>query len=232
MRLPYDATKLMLPVFFPLLCRWEIKGERGSLPEGPLIVAANHLSNYDIPLLVISISRRISFMGQEELYRFPFGVGFRLFDSFPIHRGRVDRQAFDKVNEVLSREDWALGMFPEGRKSPTAQLQPAHPGTALIALQSDAYILPVGISGTEKVKERIERPTSFFHRPLVTASIGKPFKLPQQADGKMTRGHLKSCADIIMAKLCELLPQAYHGVYAHGEQTSHTESPVRATISQ
>jgi hypothetical protein len=35
-----------------------------------------------------------------------------------------------------------------------------------------------------------------------------------------------------MAKLCELLPQAYHGVYAHGEQTSHAKSPVHATISQ
>jgi 1-acyl-sn-glycerol-3-phosphate acyltransferase len=231
MRVPYDVAKRLLPVFLPFICRWDIKGGKSPLPEGPLVVAANHLSNFDIPLLGMSVSRRISFMGQEELFRFPLGPGFRLFDSFPIHRGRVDRQAFDKVNEVLSREGWALGMFPEGRKSPTAQLQPAHPGTALIALQSDAYILPVGISGTEKVKERIERPTSFFHRPLVTASIGKPFRLPQ-ADGKMTRGHLKSCTDIIMAKLCELLPQAYHGVYAHGEQTSHAKSPVHATISQ
>jgi 1-acyl-sn-glycerol-3-phosphate acyltransferase len=231
MRLPYDAAKLLLPVFFPLVCRWEIKGERGPLPQGPLVVAANHLSNYDIPLLGISISRRISFMGQEELFRFPLGPGLRLFGSFPIHRGRVDRQAFDKVNRVLSRENWALGMFPEGRKSPTAQLQPAHPGTALIALQNDAYILPVGIAGTEKVKERIERRSSFFHRPLITANVGQPFKLPP-ADGKLTRIHVRSCTDIIMVKLRELLPEAYHGVYASIEQTSHAESPVHATISQ
>lgn len=170
-------------------------------------------------------------MGQEELFRLPLGPGFRLFGSFPIHRGRVDREAFDKANMVLNQENWALGMFPEGRKSPTAQLQPAHPGTALVALRNDAYILPVGIAGTEKVKERIESPTSLFRRPLVTANIGKPFKLPR-ADGKVTHAHLKSCTDIIMGQLCELLPEAYHGVYARDERTSHAESPVHATISQ
>jgi 1-acyl-sn-glycerol-3-phosphate acyltransferase len=175
-------------------------------------VVANHLSNFDIPLLLVAIPRRISFMAQEELFRFPYSPGFRLFESFPVHRGRIDREAFDRAKEALKRKDWALGMFPEGRKSAEAQLQPGRTGTALVALRHDAYLLPVGIAGTEKVKERLNGLRSFLHRPVIKADIGKPFKLPSAA-GKLTHAHLELCTDIIMRQVARLLPESYQGVY-------------------
>ena len=216
MRLPYCAAKLVLPVFLPLLCRWEIKGER-ELPQGRVIVAANHLANFDIPVLMMAISRRISFMAEEELFRFPLGPGFRLFESFPVRRGAIDRNALEKAGEVLRRKGCVLGMFPEGRKSPTAQLQPGYPGTAQVALRNDAYILPIGIAGTEKVKERIQGPISFLHRPPVTVTIGKPLRLVRP-EGPLSHAYLKKCTDAIMYKLAELLPESYHGVYKLSER--------------
>jgi 1-acyl-sn-glycerol-3-phosphate acyltransferase len=228
MRLPYNAAKLLLPVFFPLLCRWEIKGERGPLPRGPVVVAANHLANFDIPLLMIALPRRISFMAEEELFRFPLGTGFRLFDSFPVRRGAMDKGALGKAAEVLKQEDCVLGMFPEGRKSPKAQLQRGYPGTAQIALRNDAYILPVALTGTERVKDRITSLSSVGRRPLATVTFGQPFKLARPS-GSLSHAQLKSCTDAIMYKLAELLPEEYRGEYKLGER--EIQSPRERTYA-
>jgi 1-acyl-sn-glycerol-3-phosphate acyltransferase len=212
MDLIYSITKLSIKVLLPLLCCWEVQKEKEPLPSEPLIIVANHLSNFDIPLLGICLPRKISFMGEEELFRFPLNLLWCALGSFPVHRRWVDRKAFYKASEVLKKKGWVLGMFPEGIKSPNAQLLKAHPGAALIAFRNDAYILPVGIAGTEKVKERIKVPSYLFRRPLVTLNLGKPFKLPP-VEGRPTHNQLDSFTDFIMRQLAELLPQNYRGVY-------------------
>jgi 1-acyl-sn-glycerol-3-phosphate acyltransferase len=102
-------------------------------------------------------------------------------------------------------------MFPEGTRSKNAQLQPAFPGSALIALHNSVPILPVGITGMEKVKKGLF--WMLLHRPKVMVNIGCPFYLPP-ANDKLTKAELAELANYIMEHIAELLPPEYQGHYA------------------
>ncbi|MCX5998884.1 MAG: lysophospholipid acyltransferase family protein, partial [Chloroflexi bacterium] len=183
-----------------------------ALPEGPVVVASNHLSWIDIPLLGVTVPRRIAFMGKVEYFRSRFHR-FILwtFDGFPVERGKVDRTALARAEEAV-RNGCALGIFPEGTRSRTFQLQKGHLGTAFIALRNDAFILPVGISGTEKIRHRYQNRQQLLYRPDVLVNIGEPFKLPR-VEGSPNRKELQSSTETIMLRVAALLPEDYRGVY-------------------
>jgi 1-acyl-sn-glycerol-3-phosphate acyltransferase len=99
-------------------------------------------------------------------------------------------------------------MFPEATRSKAAQLQPALPGSALLAIHSGVPVLPVGISGTEGIKGI----GWVLRRPRVTVNIGRPFYLPS-AGNKLTKTELAEHTNSIMERIAELLPLQYRGVY-------------------
>ena len=173
-----------------------------------MIIVSNHLSLVDPPLLSASIPRRIVFMAKEELFHsLIFAPLVRGWHAFPVRRGELDREALRQAQQVLG-EGLALGMFPEAVRSATAQMQQAYAGSSLLALHSGAPVLPVGIAGTEKIRN----PIALLRRPEVTVNIGRPLNLPP-VDGRLTRAQLASATDFIMGHIAELLPQSYRGVY-------------------
>jgi len=187
-----------------MLTRWEVVGRENIPKNGPLMVVSNHLSMVDPPLLGASIPRRIIFMAKEELYGSWFSrTVVKQYGSFPIRRGKLDRKAIKQALLVLEHGN-ALGVFPEGTRSPNGRLQAAEAGAALIAYRSNARILPVGICGTDTIKGI----HLFSNRPHITVTIGKPFTLPQ-SDGKRSRQKLGEYTDIIMTHIAELLPEKY-----------------------
>lgn len=203
----YLGTKLV-KLLLCLLTRWRVKGKENIPAQGPLIIVSNHLNLIDPPLLSASIQRRIVFMAKEELFHsLIFGPLVRGWHAFPVRREQLDREALRQAQQVLS-EGLALGMFPEGARSATAQMQQAYAGASLVALRSGATVLPVGIAGTEKIKS----PIALLRRPKVTVNIGRPLNLPS-IDGKLTRDQLASATDLIMEHIAELLPQSHRGVY-------------------
>lgn len=209
----YDIAKVPVGALLRLLCRRKIKNRIKAMPEGPVIIVSNHLSWIDIPLLGVCIPRRIAFMGKKEYARSAFHVAiFRIFGGFTIERGTVDRTAL-KLAEKAMGNGSAVGIFPEGTRSRTLQLQRGKLGAAFIALRNDAFVLPVGIAGTEKIRQRHRNKARFLFRPEVVVSIGQPFKLPK-VDGTPSREDLASCTEIIMRRVAELLPEAYRGVYS------------------
>jgi len=134
----YTVCNLTMKALLLLLSDWEVEGKENVPPSGPLIVVANHLNLPDPPLLTASIPRRIIFMAKEELFRSRGGPFVRWFGAFPVRRGELDREAIRQAMEILDA-GLALGMFPEGRRSPNSGLIQAEPGTALIALRSQAH---------------------------------------------------------------------------------------------
>ena len=112
-----------------------------------------------------------------------------------------------QAEQVLAK-GLALAMFPEGSRSKNAQLQSAFSGSALIALRSGAPILPIGITGTEKIKGA----GWLLHRPKISVNIGHPFYLPL-VSSKLTRVELARLTDDIMERITELLPPEYRGNY-------------------
>jgi len=203
----YLGTRLM-KLLLRLLTRWRVQGKENIPVQGSLIIVSNHLNLIDPPLLSASIQRRIVFMAKEELFHsLIFGPLVRGWHAFPVRREQLGRESLRQAQQVLG-EGLALGMFPEGARSATAQMQQAYAGASLVALRSGAPILPVGITGTEKIKS----PIALLRRPKVTVNIGRPLNLPS-IDGKLTRTQLASATDFIMEHIAELLPQSYRGVY-------------------
>ena len=205
----YPVARVIVGTVFLLLTRLRVTGRENVPKGGPLLVVANHMNLIDPPLVGLSLGRRAVFMAKKELFRFRFlGYFLRRFGSFPVHRGRLDREALRQATQVLAG-GLALIMFPEGMRSKNAQLRSAFPGSALIALHSGAPILPVGIAGTEKIKGV----TWMLRRPQITVNIGRPFYLPP-VNSRPTKVELVELTNSIMQHIAELLPLEYRGSYA------------------
>jgi len=183
--------------------------------DGPLLVASNHLSNADPIILEAVFPRPLFFLGKAELFRNPvFRWVLRRFGGIPLERGTADLSAIRRARAVLE-QGIALGIYPEGARSRTGALVKAHPGAGLIALQSHSPVLPVAIYGTEFFPVNGEVPP---RRPKglprgVTVHFGSPIHIPERVDGK--RVTAVEATHLIMARIAELLPERYHGVYAH-----------------
>jgi len=147
-------------------------------------------------------------MAKEELFRDPFSRFFvKNYGAFAVQRGRLNRAAFDRAGQFLAK-GIAIAMFPEGKRSKTCQLESAFPGPAMIAWRCGAPILPVAISGTEKIRGI----GWIFSRPTITVNIGTAFRLPQVND-KVSKEELNQFTNTIMGHVAQLLPGAYRGIY-------------------
>ncbi len=203
----YYVGRVIARVLFTLTTRWEVRGKENIPRQGPVLVVANHLNLTDPPLLSVSLGRKTIFMAKEELFRSPLSAYFvGSFGAFPVHRGRLDRKAIRQAQQVLT-DGLALVMFPEATRSKRARLQPAFPGSALIAMRSGVPILPVGIAGTEGIKGL----GWVLRHPRIVVNIGRPFYLP--ASSRLNRAELVDNTNLIMERIAELLPPQYRGVY-------------------
>ena len=205
----YYVGRLVVRILLFLLTRWQVKGRENIPSQGSLLVVANHIHLVDPPVLGVSLGRKVIFMAKKELFRFRF-IGYFIgsFGAFPVHRGQLDRRALRQAEAVLT-EGLALVMFPEGMRSRGSKLRPAFSGSALVALRSGAPILPVGITGTERIKGV----AWLLGRPRITVYIGTPFYLPPVND-KLTKTKLTELTNYMMGRIAELLPLEYRGNYA------------------
>ncbi len=192
-----------------LLCsRWKVMGRENVPPKGPLIIVANHFSFIDPPLVSASVSRRISFLAKQELFRFlPLRLMVSSFGAIAVRRGRSSRYALERCQTLLARGQ-ALGIFPENRRNREGQLQHAQRGVALLALRTGAPILPVAILGSEKVQSAAD---IFFRRPSITVVVGQPFVL--EPPEEETADALQARADLVMYRIALLLPESHRGPF-------------------
>ena len=204
----YYVAREALRLSLFLLTRWQVKGRENVPNEGPLLIVANHIHLADPPVLGISVSRKVTFMAKEGLFRSRFSAYFmRRLGAFPTHQRGSNQTAPRQALRVLA-EGQALVVFPEGTRKHNRQLGNALPGSALIACYSGAPIRPVGITGTEQLRGI----AWILRRPRVTINIGRPFYLTP-TNGKPTKNELADLTDSMMKRIAELLPQEYRGNY-------------------
>lgn len=208
------SQKLVLAVFRPLLnalFSWEVVGRENVPLTGPLILAANHVHVLDPLLIAFGFPRWINFVAKEELFRSPFlRAWLRWAGSFSIRRaGRVreKQEVLRSARDALERGS-VLGVFPEGSRSRDGKLRAGKPGCAVIASQTDAPVLPVGIVGTDKIRGL----SWLWKRPKVVVNIGRPFQV-RSTNGKMSRSQRRSLTAQVMREIAALLPPEYQGAY-------------------
>ena len=205
----YYVVKAIVRIMLFLFTDFQVEGREYIPGYGGIVVVANHLGNADPPVIGLSLGRKAVFMAKRELFRSRLGsFVISKFGAFPVHRGQRDRVSLRWAHQALAK-GLALVIFPEGSRSKNAQLQPAFPGSAFIALRNSAPILPVGISGTEK----LDSIGWLWRRPTVRVNFGRPFYLPV-ADSRRTKAELVELADSMMQRIAELLPPEYRGDYA------------------
>lgn len=213
------------------LTRVRVEGAIDQIPRtGPVIVAANHSSNLDVPVLGSSLmpklGRRLQWLGKRELFDWPI-VGWiaRNGGIHAIDRGAADVEAFRIATRILE-EGHALFVFPEGTRSRDGTLGEGRDGVAVLALRTGAPIVPVGVSGSYDRWPRGQR----LPRPggRVTVRVGSPFRLADVLPAGLDRRAAKAEAtDLIMRRIAELLPERQRGRYgAVQADVEHPDVPI------
>jgi 1-acyl-sn-glycerol-3-phosphate acyltransferase len=140
----HGLVRLTAKLFF----RLRDPGREFIPPSGPVILAANHISDWDPPVLGIASRRVPYYMAKSELFRKP--LARRLLPrlgAFPVNRKGTDTGAVRTALEILGRGE-ALAMFPEGTRSRDGLLRKARPGVSMLSRRSGAPVVPAYISGT------------------------------------------------------------------------------------
>ncbi len=204
------ALRWVFDKLMALLTRRRVEGRENLPPQGPYIVAANHLHLLDAPLLYGLLGgEKVSGWAAEKWQNDPFiGRLLKLGGATFIRRGEVDREA------IAAAVDWlkagkVFGIAPEGTRSQTGGLIRGKSGIAYIAHEAGAPIVPIGHFGTEKIWSAL----AHLRRQPVTVRIGKPFVLPP-LDLHDRAASLRQQADEVMCRIAVLLPPEYRGLYA------------------
>jgi len=203
-------VRAIVNVLLNLIARVEYIGLENIPDEPPYIMVTNHISAFDSPVMLTVCPHTIrAFAAVKHKHNPVYAPLLAMMGSIWVRRGEVDRRALDGALDVLKRGE-ALGMAPEGTRArgPYA-LQKGKTGPAYIATRANVQIVPVGITGTEKIKHDLPR----LRRANVRAVVGKPFRLPEsgQVRGQKLRTYTNN---LIMHSIAELLPEEYRGVYA------------------
>ena len=153
----YSAARLLASGCFGVLTGWEVRGREHVPHTGGLVVAANHISFWDPPLIGAALPREMHFLAKEELFRTPvLGPLIRSVNSIPIRRGVADLSGMSRAMDTLKRGQ-ALLMFPEGSRMRDGELHPARPGVGMMAVHADVPVVPCYISGSNRPRQWIYR---------------------------------------------------------------------------
>ena len=194
---------------YQLYFRWRVYNPERVPKTGPVILAANHASFIDPPLVGAGLRRNINYLARESLFRFP-GIGalLRSWNSVPVDREGGGAAGLRKIMDRLLAGG-AIILFPEGTRSRDGKLQPARSGIGLTVIKSEAVVVPVRVFGTYEAYGRHVR----FPRPRhVAVKYGAPMRFEAlRAEAKTcSKARLKEIyqqvADEIMAAIGKLEP--------------------------
>lgn len=191
-----------------LLLRQEVHGLENIPASGPFLIVVNHLGIADPPLVFMNVRRQMVMFAADKWKKVP---GIRHLAEATgviwVARGEADLSAIKSALAVL-KAGRPLGMAPEGTRSPTRTLQRGKTGAAYLADRTGVPIVPIGISGSERLAENLRR----LRRTSVRFVVGKPFHLPPNGHAKGDL--LEAYTTQIMCRIAALLPPEYRGVYA------------------
>jgi 1-acyl-sn-glycerol-3-phosphate acyltransferase len=181
----YRAGWVCFRLLYKFYFRWRVFHPERVPLTGPLILAANHCSYLDPPLVGAGIKRGINYLARDTLFRYP-GLGWvlRKWNTVPVDR---DGGGAAGLKAILDRllAGGAIILFPEGTRSRDGKTQPARSGIGLTVIKSNAPVIPVRVFGTYEAYGRNMR----FPRPKrVAVKYGRPM------DFAALRLEAKSCS--------------------------------------
>ena len=194
---------------YKFYCRAEWFNAERVPKTGPVILASNHASIIDPPLVGTGLHRGISYLARESLFRF-WGVGWvlRNWDAVPVDRDGGGARGLKAIIDRLLAGGGII-LFPEGTRTMDGKLQPARSGIGLTVIKSNAPVVPVRVFGTF---EAYGKDAKFPKPHKIAAKYGKPMDFVElRAEAKTcSKARLKEIyqevADKIMAAIAKLEP--------------------------
>ncbi|MBI3158760.1 MAG: 1-acyl-sn-glycerol-3-phosphate acyltransferase [Chloroflexi bacterium] len=233
---PYRVTlwmrarrALLYLIFYPIIrivFRTQVSGRENVPAHGPYVVAYNHISVLEPPLLLAFWPVFLEAVAGADVWeRSGQGLLVTFYGAIPIKRGEYDRLVMDRIQAALAA-GYPLMISPEGGRSHSPGMRRALPGVAYILDRAgEVPILPAAFSGTsdEILKQAFSRR---LPRPRIQLRIGPAFTLPPvTGKGDERRRARQRNADEVMLRIAELLPPEYHGAYAE-EMAARRETGV------
>ncbi|GAB3583885.1 lysophospholipid acyltransferase family protein [Amycolatopsis endophytica] len=197
--------------------RPEVRGAERVPEHGPVILAPNHRAAIDTTVLSLVSPRRVRFLGKAEYFTGK-GVRGRLMAAFldalgfvPVERGnaKAGLAALESGRKVLD-DGGVFGIYPEGTRSLDGRLHRGHTGVGSLALATGAKVVPVALTGTEKVQPigklmpRVAK---------VTVEFGEPLDFSRYAGLEASPAIRRAVTDEVMYAIAELSGQEYVDKY-------------------
>ena len=209
MSLTYLITWHLGRWLFATCFRWRIFHPERVPRTGAVILAANHASVMDPPLIGCAITRPLNYLARESLFRFPVvGAYLRALNAVPVDR---DGGGAAGLRAILDRllKGGGIVLFPEGTRTSDGRLQPARSGIGLTVIKSTAPVVPVRVFGTFAAwgrNRRCPRP----HRIAVKYGLPMDFAALRAEAKTCSKPRLKEIyqqvADELMAAIAKLEP--------------------------
>jgi 1-acyl-sn-glycerol-3-phosphate acyltransferase len=207
----YRTLRSIVRFFMKLIADIEVYGME-KLPEGNVIVAANHLGRLDTAALLCILDREDIIMPVAEKYKnHPlYGAIGRAANAIWLNRFEADYSALRQILDRM-KQGGLLVIAPEGTRSKTEALQEGKMGVAFLAGKSGYPVLPVAVTGTED--RRVIENLKHFRRSKITATAAELMNI-DLPKGKEREEAMRQATDEIMCQIAARLPEKYRGVYA------------------
>lgn len=220
----YWVIKAILTPVLRFFYRVRVEGRENVPARGPVILAGNHISFCDSIFLPLVLHRRVTFVAKAEYFEDPKTAWFfRAVGQIPVKRGdgNASRRALETSKDIL----WgggALGIYPEGTRSPDGRLYKGHTGVARLALETGAPVVAVAMIGTAEVQPIGQVIPRAFRTVRVRFSEPMTFSA---GEAPMAPMRLRQVTDEIMFCLQQLSGQEYVNRYAKrgGEAVGEAE---------
>jgi len=211
----YWVVKVLLSPVIRLLWRVRVEGREHVPSVGPVILAPNHVAFLDSVFLPLVIERRVTFVAKAEYFdSWKTAWFFKAVGQIPMRRdgGSASERALATARQVLE-SGGALGIYPEGTRSPDGRLYRGHTGVARLALGCKVPVVPVGLVGTNEVQRPGSNRPHLFRR--VTIRFAPPLDVARFADESVADPlALRALTDELMFEIRRLSGQSYVDRYA------------------
>ncbi len=202
----YRCVSLFFKILFKFVYRGKIYGEENIPTEGAFILASNHVSHMDPPLIAIHCRRQPVFsFARSTLFKRGIGWFYRRLNMIPVDREKGnDVGSIRRVLQILKR-GYPVLMFPEGTRSITGIPQRAKKGVGLFVVRSGVPVVPVRIFGTFEALPKGKHFLNF--KPRLSIIYGKPL-YPQDFEAcRQEEDCLQAISDRIMQSICQIQPR-------------------------
>lgn len=189
----YELVRLVLTPYLLLFFRTRAINSDKVPADGPVIVAPNHFSFLDHFFVAVYLRRKVQFMAKSQLFTMPLEIVYHNGGVFPVRRGHRDDEAFKTAHAVLARGGIVV-MYCEGGRSRTGELGEAKPGIGRLALESGAPVVPVGLVGSERVRD-----WKRLQFPKVSIQFGDPIRFERVEEP--TRDQSQAASEQIFSRI-------------------------------